>query len=174
MTSAVERVEARAEERRPPLAVVVLGAVALALLTVFSMVGAVRGVALGPAGGGWPWGGGVSALPMAVWVGWNGTQAFGFVAPVGVLAVYDVSVCNVAGADVFVTARVVEVPPVVKVFLLYVNGTAFGYHFGNYTPLNAAFKAGQCLPARLEVLLDAKAQPNRAYLVAVEFVSYAR
>jgi len=107
-------------------------------------------------------------------VGWNGTQTFGLVAPVGSLAVYDVYVCNVAGADVNVTARVVEAPPEVKVFLLYINGTAFGYRFGNYTPLNAAFKAGQCLPARLEVLIDAKAQPNRAYPVVVEFVSYAR
>jgi len=45
----VERVEARAEEeRRPPMAVVVLGAVALVLLAAFSMVG----VALDPAGGG--------------------------------------------------------------------------------------------------------------------------
>jgi len=166
----VEKAVAGAEEeRRPPLAVVVLGAVALALLTAFSMVGAV-----GPAGGGWPWGGGASALPLAVLVGWNGTQTFGLVAPVGALAVYDVYVCNVAGADVAVLARVVEVPPEVKVFLLYVNGTAFGYRFGNYTPLNAAFKAGQCLPARLEVLIDAKAQLNRAYPVAVEFVSYTR
>jgi len=170
MTSAVERVEAGAEEeRRPPLAVVVLGAVALALLTVFSLVGVAPGVALGAAGGG-----GASALPLAVLVGWNGTQTFGLVASVGALSVYDVSVCNVAGADVAVSARVVGVPPEVRVFLLYVNGTAFGYRFGNYTPLNAAFKAGQCLPARLEVLIDAKAQPNRAYPVVVEFVSYVR
>jgi len=170
----VEKAVARAEEeeeRRPPLAVVVLGAVALALLTVFSMVGA----ALGPAGGGgWPWGGGASAVPLAVLVGWNGTQTFGLVAPVGALAVYDVSVCNVAGSDVAVSARVVEVPPEVEVFLLYVNGTAFGYRFGNYTPLNAAFKAGQCLPAKLEVLIDAKAQPSRVYTVTVEFTSYTR
>jgi len=163
---AVAKVEEE-EERRPPLAVVVLGAVALALLTVFSLVA--PGAALGAAGGG-----GASALPLAVLVGWNGTQTFGLVAPVGSLSVYDVSVCNVAGADVNVTARVVGVPPEVKVFLLYVNGTAFGYRYGNYTPLNAAFKAGQCLPARLEVLIDAKAQPNRAYPVAVEFVSYLR
>jgi len=170
MTVQVERVEARVkeeEERRPPLAVVVLGAVALALLTVFSLVA--PGVALGAAGGV-----GASALPLAVLVGWNGTQTFGLVAPVGALSVYDVSVCNVAGADVGVSARVVEAPPEVRVFLLYVNGTAFGYRFGNYTPLNAAFKAGQCLPARLEVLIDAKAQPNRAYPVAVEFTSHAR
>jgi len=170
MTSAVERVEARVEEeeeRRPSLAVVVLGAVALALLTVFSLVGVAPGVALGA-------GVGASALPLAVLVGWNGTQTFGLVAPVGALAVYDVYVCNVAGADVAVSARVVEAPPEVKVFLLYVNGTAFGYRYGNYTPLNAAFKAGQCLPARLEVLIDAKAQPNHAYPVAVEFTSYTR
>jgi len=170
MTSAVERVEAKVEEeeeRRPPLAVVVLGAVALLLLVVFSLVGVAPGVALGAAGG-------TSALPLAVLVGWNGTQTFGLMAPVGALSVYDVSVCNVAGADVAVSARVVGVPPEVRVFLLYVNGTAFGYRFGNYTPLNAVFKAGQCLPARLEVLIDAKAQPNRAYPVAVEFVSYTR
>jgi len=171
MTSAVERAVARVEEeeeRRPSLAVVVLGAVALALLTVFSLVGVAPGVALGAAGGG------ASAVPLAVLVGWNGTQTFGLVAPVGALAVYDVYVCNVAGADVAVSARVVEAPPEVKVFLLYVNGTVFGYRFGNYTTLNAASKAGQCLPARLEVLIDAKVQPNRAYPVAVEFVSYAR
>jgi len=172
MTSAVERAVAGAEEeeeRRPPLAVVVLGAAALALLLVFSLVGVAPGVALGAAGGG-----GASALPLAVLVGWNGTQTFGLVAPVGALAVYDVSVCNVAGADVNVTARVVEAPPEVKVFLLYVNGTAFGYRYGNYTPLNAAFKAGQCTPAELEVLIDAKAQPSRAYTVTVEFTSYTR
>ncbi|ABO08328.1 hypothetical protein Pcal_0903 [Pyrobaculum calidifontis JCM 11548] len=172
MTSAVERAVAKVEEeeeRRPSLAVVVLGAVALLLLVVFSLVGVAPGVALGLAGGG-----GVSAVPLAVLVGWNGTQTFGLVAPVGALAVYDVYVCNVAGADVAVSARVVEAPPEVKVFLLYVNGTAFGYSFGNYTPLNAVFKAGQCLPARLEVLIDAKAQPNRAYPVAVEFTSHAR
>ena len=87
---------------------------------------------------------------------------------------YDVSMCNVAGADVSVTARVVEAPPEVKVFLLYVNGTAFGYRLGNNTPLNAAFKAGQCLPAKLEVLIDAKAQPSRVYTVTVEFTSHAR
>jgi len=169
MTSAVEKAVARVEEeeeRRPPLAVVVLGAVALALLTVFSLVVA-PGVALGA-------GGGASAVPLAVLVGWNGTQTFGLVAPVGALSAYDVYVCNVAGSDVNVSARVVEAPPEVRVFLLYINGTAFGYRYGNYTPLNAAFKAGQCLPARLEVLIDAKAQPNRAYPVAVEFVSYAR
>jgi len=165
----VEKAVARAEEeRRPPLAVVVLGAVALALLTVFSLVGVAPGVALGAGGGG------SSSLPLAVLVGWNGTQTFGLVAPVGAPAVYDVSVCNVAGVDVNVTARVVEAPPEVKVFLLYVNGTAFGYRYGNYTPLNAAFKAGQCSPAKLEVLIDAKAQPSRVYPVAVEFTSYTR
>jgi len=88
--------------------------------------------------------------------------------------VYEVSVCNVAGADVAVLARVVKAPPEVKVFTLYVNGTAFGCRFGNYTSLDAVFKAGQCLPTRLEVLIDAKAQPNRAYPVAVEFTSYTR
>jgi len=46
----VERVEARVEERRPLLAVVVLGVVALVLLVALSMVG----VALGLADGGWP------------------------------------------------------------------------------------------------------------------------
>ena len=165
----VERVEARVEEGRPPVAVVVLGAVALGLLAAFSMVGS----ALGPAGG-WPWCGGSPAAPLAVLVDWNGTETFGLVAPVGALAVYDVSMCNVAGADVSVTARVVEAPPKVKAFLLHVNGTAFGYRFGNYTPLNAAFKAGQRLSAKLEVLIDAEAQPDRAYPVAVEFTSYAR
>jgi len=79
-----------------------------------------------------------------------------------------------AGADVDISARVVEAPPEVEVFLLYVNGTVFGYRYGNHTTLNAAFKAGQCLPAKLEILIDAKAQPNRAYPVAVEFTSHAR
>ena len=148
----VERVEARAEEeRRPPMAVVVLGAVALALLAAFSMVG----VALGAAGG-------------------RGAAACRCCGAVGALSVYDAYVCNVAGSDVSVTARVVEAPPEVEVFLLYVNGTVFGYRYGNYTPLNAAFKAGQCLPARLEVLIDAKAQPSRVYTVTVEFTSYTR
>jgi len=165
-----EEGEGRREERRPSLAVVVLGVVALALLTVFSLVGVVPGVALGGVGGGAAPGG----FPLVLLVGWNGTQSFGVAAPVGVLVEREVYVCNVADADVEVSARVVEAPPEVKVFLLHVNGTAFGVRYGNYTQLSAAFEAGRCTPAKLEVLIDAKARPNRAYPVAVEVTSHPR
>ncbi|MEM1615414.1 MAG: hypothetical protein QW452_05560 [Pyrobaculum sp.] len=155
------------EERRPPIAVVALGLLAVALLFFAGAVGGGLGGAAGAAAAYRE----RRALPLAVWVGWNGTQKFGLVVPPGSFVYDNVLVCNVGEGDVLVEARVVNAPRDVRVFALWLGDRWFGVRWGNSTELRRVFARGECVRARVEVLVDALSK-NSTHVVVVEFVSY--
>lgn len=102
----------------------------------------------------------LAALSNVVLVGWNGTQTFAIWAYPGVKTEMNVVFCNAAREDVVAELRLVEIPQMVRRFWFYLNGTGFGYREGNLTGWRHLFRQGECVPARLEVLVDGRSRPG--------------
>ncbi|MEM0484401.1 MAG: hypothetical protein QW434_06880 [Pyrobaculum sp.] len=139
------------EERRWAVALLVLGIVS------------VLGIFLGPAAfaSGGEGGGG----RLAVWgVGVNGS--FWVEAAPGSLVVFEVPFCNYAERPAAVWARLAEVPEGIRVFAVYINGSFFGVKWGNWSEWRGVIPPGTCLPARVEIVIDAKVPADRTLRVA--------
>jgi hypothetical protein len=161
-----ERLEA--EERRRSVVLLLLGLVAAILavwLGVFRLVpgaafpvssASVEGVACGN----------------VVLIGYNGSQKFVVWAPPGSVVQWDVAFCNVAGGDVSVVVKVVEVPKEVRRFLFYINETRFGWDGVNYTEWRSLFRPRACVPGRLEIVVDARGARDTVYLIKMEVSSH--
>ena len=147
---------AEAEERRRVVVIILLGVLVAAGLFLGPVAAEVRGRAPAAA---------------ALALGLNGTQVFWLEAPPGYLTYFEVPVCNLANYSVAVWARVVEVPREVRVFAVYVNGSFFGVKWGNSSEWRGVLPPGVCVPARVEVLVDASVPSGKTLRVVAVFNS---
>ncbi|MCU7788742.1 hypothetical protein ODS41_12545 [Pyrobaculum sp. 3827-6] len=138
------------EDRRRVFVILLLGA--------FAVLGLFFG-ASGVGGGG----GGAPAALMGV--GLNGTQIFWLEAPRGSVVFFKMPLCNLAESPAAVWARVVEVPPEVRVFAVHVDGSYFGVRWGNWSEWRGVVEPRRCIEAVVEVVVDAKTPLNKTLRV---------
>jgi hypothetical protein len=64
-----------------------------------------------------------------------------------------------------VVVKVVEVPKEVRRFLFYINETKFGWDGVNYTEWRAHFRPKDCVPGRLEIMVDSRGARDAVHLI---------
>ncbi len=136
-------------------------AVALLIMGIVSMLG----LFFGPAAFATRGEGGARAAVFGVGV--NGSH-WVEAAP-GSIVVFEMPLCNLADKPAAVWARVSEVPEGVRVFAVYVNGSFFGVKWGNRSEWRWVLPPGACIPARVEVLVDANVPSGKTLRVVAVF-----